>query len=195
MGVELGEPAPVEILQVGIGAGEREIDVVEHVGIGRARLARRARHQPLGERRDGARIVVVEEGAVAAAHRSHDMPRHDPWPGHPSPRGAGDCFWRARPEPTPWWQRRRRPARPGTHGGLHHALDVRLLLPCAPVPMRLCGKIGGARLGRVLRCAAASASRLCLLRVCDKPRTTHVSWRGNCGGCRASSAASARRPR
>ena len=33
MGIELGEAAPVEILLVGIGAGERQIDVVEHVGI------------------------------------------------------------------------------------------------------------------------------------------------------------------
>ena len=73
MGVELGEAAPVEILLVGIGARKREIDVVQDSGIGRSRHARRTGHQPLGERGDGARIVVVEERAVAAAHVMHDM--------------------------------------------------------------------------------------------------------------------------
>ena len=60
--------------------------------------------------------------------------------------------------------------------------------------MRLYGEIGGAMLGRVLRCAAASASRLFLLRACDKPRTAHVSRCGNCGGCRAGLAAYAKGP-
>ena len=71
MGIELRQAAAIEILQVGIGAGEREIDVVEHVGIGRARLAGRARHQPLGERGDGVRVVVVEERAVMLAGDRH----------------------------------------------------------------------------------------------------------------------------
>src|SRR5206468_346039 len=61
--LERREPAPIEILQVRIGAGEREIDVVEHVGVARARLARRARHQPLGEGRHGRGVVLIEEGA------------------------------------------------------------------------------------------------------------------------------------
>jgi hypothetical protein len=67
IGIERGEAAAVEILLVGIGAGESEVDVVEHAGIARARLARRARHQPLGECRDRCRIVIVEEGTVAFA--------------------------------------------------------------------------------------------------------------------------------
>ena len=71
MGVELRDAAPVEVLLVCVGAGKREVDVVQYAGIGRARLARRAGHQPLGERGDGARIVVVEEGAMAAAHTAH----------------------------------------------------------------------------------------------------------------------------
>ena len=65
IGVELGETAPIEILLVLVGAGERQIDVVEHVGIARARLARRARHQPFGECRDGLALLVIEEHAVA----------------------------------------------------------------------------------------------------------------------------------
>jgi hypothetical protein len=73
MGVELGEAAPVKILLVGIGAGDCQIDVVQDAGIGRARQARRTGHQPFGERGDGARIVVVEERAVAAGHVVHGM--------------------------------------------------------------------------------------------------------------------------
>ena len=66
-------PRPIELLLVGVRARKRQVDVVQHAGIGRPRQARRARHQPLGERRDGARIIVVEERAVAAAHVMHDM--------------------------------------------------------------------------------------------------------------------------
>ena len=76
MGIELHEPAPIEILQVRIGAGERKIDVIEHTGVGGARLARCARHQPLGERRDGRRIVVIEKGAVPATTGMCMVHRH-----------------------------------------------------------------------------------------------------------------------
>jgi hypothetical protein len=69
--VELRQAAAIEILQVRIGAGEREIDVIEHVGVGRSRLAGRARHQPFGERGDGVRVVVVEERAMMFAADRH----------------------------------------------------------------------------------------------------------------------------
>src|SRR5262249_20061562 len=67
IGVERREAAAVEVLLVGIGAGERKIDVVEDAGVARARLARCAGHQPLGEGRDRRRILFVEEGAMALA--------------------------------------------------------------------------------------------------------------------------------
>ena len=67
IGFERVEPAPVEVLQVLVGAGEREIDVVEHARVERARLARRAGHQPLGEGRDGGGVVGIEERAVSGA--------------------------------------------------------------------------------------------------------------------------------
>ena len=67
IGVERGEAAAVEVLLVGVGAGQRKIDVVEHAGIARARLARCAGHQPFGKGRDRRRILVVEEGAMALA--------------------------------------------------------------------------------------------------------------------------------
>ena len=38
--IELSQPAPVEILKIGVSAGERQIDVIEHARIERARLAR-----------------------------------------------------------------------------------------------------------------------------------------------------------
>ncbi len=64
--VELREPTPVEVLQVLIGASEREIDVVEHTRIERARLARRARHQPFGEGCDRGGVLGIEESAISA---------------------------------------------------------------------------------------------------------------------------------
>ena len=67
IGIELSEPAPVEILQVGVGAGEREIDVVEHVGVARSGFAGRAGHEAFGERGDRGGVGVVEERAVLAA--------------------------------------------------------------------------------------------------------------------------------
>ena len=60
------KPASIEILQVGIGAGEREIDVVGDARVVCAGLAGRARHDALGEGRDGGGIVVIEEGSVSA---------------------------------------------------------------------------------------------------------------------------------
>src|SRR5262249_59020416 len=63
------EPAPVEFLQIGVSAGEREIDVVEHAGIVRAGLPRCTGHQPLGKCRDRGSIVVVEARAMAWAMR------------------------------------------------------------------------------------------------------------------------------
>src|SRR5262245_45038057 len=69
IGIERGKPAPVEILQVGVGPRQRVVDVVGYVGIARARLARRAGHEPLGKRPDGGGILVVEERAVARRSR------------------------------------------------------------------------------------------------------------------------------
>jgi len=60
-------PAPVEILQVRIGAGEREIDIVEDAGVAGAGLAGSARHEPLDERRNRRGVVAVEECAELCA--------------------------------------------------------------------------------------------------------------------------------
>ena len=65
--IELSEPATVEILKVGIGPGERQIDVIEHSRITRTRLARCAGHQPFGERRNRLGVGVVEERAMPVA--------------------------------------------------------------------------------------------------------------------------------
>src|SRR5712671_4082421 len=65
--VELGEPAPVEILKVGVSAGESQVDIVEHSGVVRARLVRRTRHQALRKRRNRDGIVVIEEGSMFSA--------------------------------------------------------------------------------------------------------------------------------
>ena len=62
--IELSEPAPVEILKIGVGAGERQVDVIEHPRIARTRLVGRAGHEPLGERGNRGGIFVVEERAV-----------------------------------------------------------------------------------------------------------------------------------
>ena len=62
--IELSQPAPVEILKIGVGAGEGQINVIEHRRIERARLARRAGHEPFGERRDRGGLIVVEERAM-----------------------------------------------------------------------------------------------------------------------------------
>ena len=43
--------------------GEREVDVIEHATIARARLARRTGHEPFGEGRDRGGILGVEERA------------------------------------------------------------------------------------------------------------------------------------
>ena len=69
MRVERSQAAPVEVLLIGISAGQGEIDVVEHSGIACAGLARSAGHQPLGESRDRGRIVIIEERAMAAGMR------------------------------------------------------------------------------------------------------------------------------
>src|SRR4051794_32263000 len=67
IGVECSQAAPVEILQIGVGAGEPQIDVVEDAGIERARLSGRSRHQPFGEGGNRRGIFVVEERAMAGA--------------------------------------------------------------------------------------------------------------------------------
>ena len=69
VGIERREPAPIEVLLIGIGAGERKVDVVEDIGLARPGLPRRAGHEPLGEGRDSGRIVGVEEGAMAVRMR------------------------------------------------------------------------------------------------------------------------------
>jgi len=69
IGIERSEAPPIEILLIGIGAGQREVDVIEHATIARARLARRAGHEPLGEGRDRGGILGVEERAEPAAVR------------------------------------------------------------------------------------------------------------------------------
>jgi hypothetical protein len=67
--VERGEPAPVKVLQVGVGARQRQIDIVEHVRVARARLARCAGHEPFGKCRNGGGVFAVEECAEPRAAR------------------------------------------------------------------------------------------------------------------------------
>ena len=70
IGFELGEAAAVEILLVLVGAGESEVEIVEHIGVARTGLTGRTRHQPFGERRDGGALVVIEENPVAVERLS-----------------------------------------------------------------------------------------------------------------------------
>src|SRR4029077_1600915 len=65
--LELRQAAPVEILQLGISARKREIDVIEHVSVARSRLAMRAGHDSFRERSDCGGIGMVEEGAMLCA--------------------------------------------------------------------------------------------------------------------------------
>ena len=129
--IELREAAPIEFLLVRVGAGEREIDVVEHAGIGRARLARRAGHQPLGECLDGAAVVIVEERAVrrrssapSRSRRPSAMPAMLPAGASAAASllaGFGERIGNQRDAVA-----RRRlplPCRQGMHGGLHHAFS------------------------------------------------------------------------
>ena len=118
IGFERVEPAPVEVLLVRIGAGEREIDVVEHAGVERARLARRARHQPFGEGRDGRGFVGVEERAVSGAGWMRDERRVAP-----RRRDRGVALVRGLPGP-PRCLRPRLPSTPhaiGMRGEPRHA--------------------------------------------------------------------------
>jgi hypothetical protein len=69
IGVERSQSAPVKILQIGVGAGERQIDIVEHAGIERAGLSGCPGHQPFGEGSNRRGIFVVEERAMAGARR------------------------------------------------------------------------------------------------------------------------------
>ena len=68
--VERGKSAPIEVLLVRVGPGKRQVDVVEHTGIGRSRLARSTRHQPLGKGRNRFCVVGIEECAARVADRS-----------------------------------------------------------------------------------------------------------------------------
>ena len=69
--LERGEAASIKVLLIRIGAREREVDVIEHTRLGRARLARGPRHQTLGKGGNGRRIVVIEESTMACS-----MPMH-----------------------------------------------------------------------------------------------------------------------
>ena len=68
IGFERRQPTPIEILLVGIGAGEREIDVIEHARIrapglpGAPGISRSANAATVA-------VVVIEEGAVPRAMR------------------------------------------------------------------------------------------------------------------------------
>src|SRR5215470_2039952 len=62
--IERGKPAAIEVLEIGVSTGEREIDVVKYSGVARPRLARRAGHQLLGQRRYRQGIGIVEECAM-----------------------------------------------------------------------------------------------------------------------------------
>src|SRR5262245_43113831 len=64
MSVELRKAAAIEVLLVRIGPGKGEVDVVEHVGVPCARLARGSRHDARWGSRARGSFVVVEEGAV-----------------------------------------------------------------------------------------------------------------------------------
>jgi hypothetical protein len=65
--VELSKPAPVEILKIGVGPRERQINVIEHTCVARTRLVRGAGHQPLGECCNRRGIVMVEERSMLCA--------------------------------------------------------------------------------------------------------------------------------
>ena len=60
----MSQAAAVEILQVGVSTGQREIDVIQDAGIAGAGLAGRAGHEAFGERRDRRGVGMVEECAV-----------------------------------------------------------------------------------------------------------------------------------
>src|SRR5207253_8326357 len=67
--IELSKAAPVEILKIGVCAGERQINVIEHPRVACARLAGRTRHETFSECRDCRSIVVIEERAMPLAGR------------------------------------------------------------------------------------------------------------------------------
>ncbi len=64
VGIELSEAAAIKILKVGIGAGEGQINVVEHARVARSRLPWRSGHEAFGKRRHSAGLLVIEEGAM-----------------------------------------------------------------------------------------------------------------------------------
>ena len=65
--VERGEALPVEILLLEIGASEREIDIVGHIGLSRAGKPRPCGKQPFREGDDGGVIIIVEKCALPRA--------------------------------------------------------------------------------------------------------------------------------
>ncbi len=64
MGIELCEPGAVEILKIGIGAGERQIDVVDHSSVIRSGFAWRSRHEPLREGCHRRGLLIIEKRAM-----------------------------------------------------------------------------------------------------------------------------------
>ena len=69
VGIELGEPAAVEVLLIRVRAGECEVDVVEDADLGRAGSAGGGRPDAFGECGDRYGVLVVEERAVAVDAR------------------------------------------------------------------------------------------------------------------------------
>src|SRR6185436_8641456 len=82
----------IELLLVGVGTREREIDVIEHIRVRRARLARSARHKALGKGGDGRSVACVEERALprSVRERIHASFRLGPGLGARDERGGRD---------------------------------------------------------------------------------------------------------
>ncbi len=64
MGIELCEPGAIEILKIGIGAGERQIDVVDHSSVIRSGFAWRSWHEPLSEGCNRRGLLIIEKRAM-----------------------------------------------------------------------------------------------------------------------------------
>src|SRR5207253_208440 len=64
VGVELSEAAPVKVLKVGIGAGERQINVVEHTRVTPTGLAGGPGHQAFRECGNRGALLIIEECAM-----------------------------------------------------------------------------------------------------------------------------------
>src|SRR3984893_6566815 len=62
--IELSKPAPVEILQIGVRAGQGQVNVVEYARFVSSGFARRAGHEAFGEGGTDRRLIVIKERAM-----------------------------------------------------------------------------------------------------------------------------------